>query len=111
MHAWDGRKIQRHHIDDDGGGDEDHADPELPVLVRALPVRLLLLVGMVRAGVVVVMVGMFSFGHGLIMNGLESACCSFVVIASGKETGGPSNSQQRMALRVRPIYSARGDYN
>ena len=61
----DGGQVEREDVDSDGSEDEDDADPESPVLMGALPVRQLLFVRLVRAGVVVVVVGVLSFGHGV----------------------------------------------
>ena len=58
-----GGQVQREDVDGDGGEDEDDAYPEFPIFVGALPVGDLLFVGLFRAGVVVVVVGVFTFGH------------------------------------------------
>lgn len=59
-----GGEVEGEHVDRDGGEDKDDAYPELPVFVGALPVRELLFVGLDRAGLSVVVVGVFAFGHG-----------------------------------------------
>ena len=71
----DGGEVEREHVDGDGGEDEDDADPELPVLVGALPVRHLLLVRLFWAGVVVTVVGVLSFGHGGVILRLSACVC------------------------------------
>lgn len=63
----DGGEVEGEDVDGDGGGDEDDADPELPVLVGSLPVGRVLFVGLFGACVVMAVVGVLSFGHGLII--------------------------------------------
>ena len=60
-------EVEGEDVDGDGDEDEDDADPELPVLVGALPVGHLLLVRLFWAGVVVTVVGVLSFGHGVVI--------------------------------------------
>ena len=67
MGVGDGGEVEREDVDGVGGGDEDDADPELPILVGALPVGQLLFVRLFWAGLGVGVVGVLSFGHSVVV--------------------------------------------
>ena len=67
VRVGDGRQVEREHVDDNSGGDEEDADPELPVLVGALPVGNSLLVRGLGAGVYVAVVAVVLVAHTLIV--------------------------------------------
>jgi transaldolase len=75
--AWRCGQIQGNHINHNRHRDRDHAYPELPVHMRALPVGLLLLMRRVRAGVgvMVVVFAVFVVGHAASYALVDWAIC------------------------------------